>query len=492
MKAFFHLRTLFIAALTLTTLKSFSQSPTYSKEVQQRIQLVEKSLAGQVMIEGTPNWTIEERMAFHKIPGVTIGVISNYKLEWVKGYGFADKESNRSVTPSTLFQAASISKSLNAVGVLKLVQDKKIDLNKDINTYLSSWKFPYDSLSKGKKISVYNLLTHTAGLTVHGFPGYEITDQLPTVQQILDGEKPANTKAVRSAFEPGVRFQYSGGGTTISQLIITDVTKKPYDQYMNDNVLKPLGMNNSFYTVPPPAAKANQLATAYSFNGAAKQSKYHLYPEQGAAALWTNPGDLAQYIIETQLAYEGKSSKVLNKEMTTARLTPFQDSNAGLGVFIEKKGDSDYFQHGGSNEGFRCQYFGSLDGKGNGVVVMVNSDNGGILPEIVNAVASVYNWKGFYQPTTKKIVQVPEETLSKYVGKYQIAPTFILTIFKEGNKLRVEPTGQEKFELFAEDVNKFFLTVVDAKIEFVTGANGLVEKLVLYQNGRAMDGPKIP
>jgi CubicO group peptidase (beta-lactamase class C family) len=303
MKTFFHFRTLLISFFALVTFESRAQSPTYSKDVEQRIQLVEKSLAGQIMIEGTPTWTIEERMAFHKIPGVTIGVISNYKLEWAKGYGLADKEHNRVVTPSTLFQAASISKSLNAIGVLKLVQDKKLDLNADINTYLTSWKFPYDSLSKGKKISVYNLLTHTAGLTVHGFPGYETTDPLPTAQQILDGEKPANTKAVRSAFEPGLRFQYSGGGTTISQLIVADVTKKPYDQYMADNVLKPMGMNNSFYTVPPPAAKANQLATAYSFNGTAKQSKYHLYPEQGAAALWTNPTDVAQYIIETQLSY---------------------------------------------------------------------------------------------------------------------------------------------------------------------------------------------
>jgi CubicO group peptidase (beta-lactamase class C family) len=492
MRTLFHFRSLFIAFFGFLSLESFAQSPTYSKEVEQRIQLVEKSLAGQVMIEGTPNWTIEERMAFHKIPGVTIAVISNYKVEWAKGYGLADKEQNRAVTPTTLFQAASISKSLNAVGVLKLVQDKKIDLNADINTYLKTWKFPYDSVSKGKKISVYNLLTHTAGLTVHGFPGYETTDQLPTVSQILDGEKPANTKAVRSAFEPGVRFQYSGGGTTISQLIVTDVTKKPYDQYMLDNVLKPLGMSNSFYSVPPPAAKANQLATAYGFNGAAKQSKYHLYPEQGAASLWTNPTDLAQYIIETQLAVQGKSSKVLNKETTKIRLTPFPESGAGLGVFIEKKGDIEYFQHGGSNEGFRCQYFGSLDGKGNGVVVMVNSDNGSILPELVNSVAKVYDWKGFYAPTIKKLVDVPEETLAKYVGKYQIAPSFVLAISLEGNKLKVEPTGQEKFDLFAEDVNKFFLTVVDAKIEFVTGSNGSIEKLILYQNGRAMDGPKIP
>jgi ribosomal protein S19 len=183
---------------------------------------------------------------------------------------------------------------------------------------------------------------------------------------------------------------------------------------------------------------------------------------------------------------------VLNAETTKTRLTPFPESAAGLGVFIEKKGDIDYFQHGGSNEGFRCQYFGSLDRKGNGVVVMVNSDNGGILPELVNSVAKVYDWKGFYEPTIKKLVVVPQETLGKYVGKYQIAPSFVLTISLEGNTLKVEPTGQEKFELFAEAVNKFFLTVVDAKIEFVMGTNGSVEKLVLYQNGRAMDGPKIP
>lgn len=492
MKTSSHFLALFIASFCFLTIQSLAQSPTYSKEVEQRIKLVEKNLAGQVMIEGTPNWTIEERMAFHKTPGVTIAVISNYKIEWAKGYGYADKELNRLVTPSTLFQAASISKSLNAIGALKLVQDKKIDLNTDINSYLKSWKFPYDSLSKGKKVSLYNLLTHTAGLTVHGFPGYETTDQLPTIQQILDGEKPANTKAVRSAFAPGVSFQYSGGGTTISQLIIMDVTKKPYDQYMFDNVLKPLGMNSSFYSVPPPVAKANQLATAYSFNGAAKKSKYHLYPEQAAASLWTNPTDLALYIIETQLAFDGKSSKVLDTEMTKTRLTPFKDSNAGLGVFIERKGDIDYFQHGGSNEGFRCQYFGSLDGKGNGVVVMVNSDNGAILQELVYSVAKVYDWKGFYEPTIRKLVVVPQETLSKYVGKYQIAPSFVLTVSLEGDKLKVEPTGQEKFELFAEDVNRFFLTVVDAKIEFVAGSNGAIEKLVLYQNGRAMDGPRIP
>jgi CubicO group peptidase (beta-lactamase class C family) len=462
----------------------------YSKEVEARIKKVEQSLGGQIKIEGSPDWTIEERLAVHNIPGLTIAVISNYKVEWAKGYGWADKEEKRSVTTETLFQAASISKSLNAVGVLKLVQDKKLDLQTDVNTYLTSWKFPYDSLSKGKKITLYNILTHTAGLSVHGFPGYDVKEPLPTVTQILDGVKPANNQPVRSMFEPGLRSQYSGGGTTLSQLVVMEVTHKPYDVYQWENVLRPLGMTSSFYTVPPPAGKLQQLASGYRVDGKPIEGKYHHYPEQGAAALWTNPTDLSKYIIETQLSLEGKSSKVLSQEMTKIRLTPFPETGAALGVFIDNKGGEKYFTHGGANEGFRCHYFGSETG-GNGVVVMVNSDNGEIIMELINSVARVYQWKNFYNPTLKKVVDVPEDVLSSYEGEFQIAPQFALKITKEGKSLKVEPTGQGKYDLYAEESNKFFLTIVDAQIEFVKGTDGNIEKLILHQNGRHMDGKKV-
>src|SRR4030095_11219947 len=108
--------------------------------------------------------------------------------------------------------------------------------------------FHYDSLSKGKKMTVANLLSHTAGLTIHGFPGYKRSDSIPSLPQVLDGKHPANTEAVRSQFEPGLRFQYSGGGTTILQLIVQDVTREAYDEYMWKNVLKPLDMTMSSYT----------------------------------------------------------------------------------------------------------------------------------------------------------------------------------------------------------------------------------------------------
>ena len=165
-------------------------------------------------------------MKKYNINGVSIAVIHNYQIEWARGYGFADVSENRPVTEKTLFQAASISKSLNSVGVLKLVQEKKLDLNSDINKYLVTWKFPYDEKSNNKIITLTNLLSHTGGLTIHGFPGYAKGEVLPTLPQILDGQKPANTEAVRSSTEPGKRVIYSGGGITISQMIVMDVTNK--------------------------------------------------------------------------------------------------------------------------------------------------------------------------------------------------------------------------------------------------------------------------
>jgi CubicO group peptidase (beta-lactamase class C family) len=393
-------------------------SSLFVPDAESKIKQVEENLGGWVKIEGAPNWTIQQRMAHYKVKGLTIAVVHNYKIEWAKAYGLADSAEKRPVTIQTDFQAASISKSINAIGILKLAQDKKLDLYADINNYLTSWKFPYDSLSKNKKITVANLLSHTAGLGVHGFPGYSKGDSIPTVVEILDGKRPANTSAVRSEFEPGLRSQYSGGGTTISQLILMDITHQPYDQYMWKNVLKPMGMTGSSYTQPPPAKRQSLLATAYYEDGSEVKGKYHIYPEEAPAGLWTNPTDLCKYIIETELAYQGKSEKVLTQEYSRLRLTPYIDGSAAMGVFIDKKGETKYFEHGGANEGFRCQYVGSLE-DGNGVAVMVNSDNGGILQEIINSVALVYRWKDYYEPVSKKVVTLTADQLKKLEGKYQ-------------------------------------------------------------------------
>ncbi len=237
---------------------------TPATDTQAKIMAVENNLSGLIRIDGQPPWTLKERMAFYKLLGLSIAVIHDYKLAWAKGYGWADDSMRIPVTTQTLFQAASISKSINAVGVLKLVQENKLDLNTDINQYLTSWKFPYDSVSKGKKITVVNLLSHTAGLTVHGFPGYERGTALPTLVQILNGVTPANSPAIRSMFEPGLRSEYSGGGITISQQLVMDITHQPYAQFMISQVLQPLGMVSSSYDQPNLGVDPKLLATGYA------------------------------------------------------------------------------------------------------------------------------------------------------------------------------------------------------------------------------------
>lgn len=464
------------------------QLTVYAQTDKDKILQVEKNLVGSIQLAGESPWTLAERMAHYKIPGVSIAVIQDYKLIWAKGYGWANDSLKIPVTTKTLFQAASISKSLNGVGILKLVQDKKLDLYADINNYLSSWKFPYDSVAKGKKISVANLLSHTAGLTVHGFRGYDYGAPLPTVLQVLDGVPPANSDPVRSMFEPGLRSEYSGGGTTISQVIVMDITHRQYAEYMKKEVLQPLGMTASSFSQPPVDIQPALLATAYRGDGKPIPGNYHVYPEVAAAGLWSNPTDLAKYVIETQLAAAGRSAKVLNQATTNLRLTPYLDKNAALGVFVDAEGG--YFGHGGGNEGFRCQYYGSLK-DGNGVVVMVNSDNGSILQEVVNSVAKVYGFKGLYRSTVKETVNVPDAVLQTYFGEYALSPEFIIKIYKEGKTLFAQATRQGSFEIVAETQTKFFTREFPASLEFIKDSTGKVNALILYQNGQQQEAKKI-
>lgn len=437
----------------------------YSKDVERKIRQVENGLAGWVQTQDSVKWALADRMAFYHIHGLSIAVIHNHVIEWAKGYGWADTAEKRPVTVKTLFQAASISKSLNGVGLMKLAQDKKIDLYADVNQYLTTWKFPYDSIAGNKKISVANLLSHTGGLTVHGFAGYEQGDSIPSITQVLDGARPANSPAVRSEAAPGVKSVYSGGGITISQLVLTGVTGQPYDGWMHKNVLLPLGMASSSCTQPPPQSRQPLLATGYKAWGEAIKGKYHIYPEQAAAGLWTNPTDLSKYIIETQLSYAGSSAKVLSQASTRTRLTPYIDSNAALGVFVTKRGDDTWFSHGGANEGFRSQYYGDIK-NGDGVVVMVNSDNGGILQEVVNSVATVYNWHGFYNPAKKTVIALPEATAKRYVGKY-LSNGDTIKVFLNNGRLLLDG-GEGIWKMYFTTEKDFFVYETQAALSFIT------------------------
>jgi CubicO group peptidase (beta-lactamase class C family) len=467
------LATLIIAFATFF-LGSNAQTPNYSQEVESKIKQVENNLAGWVLTGTDDRWNILDRMKKYGVNGVSIAVIHDNKIEWAKGYGLADVSENRPVTENTLFQAASISKSLNSIGVLKLAEAKKIDCDSDINKYLKTWKFPYSDKTGGKKVTVKELLSHTAGLSVHGFPGYEKGKDIPDLVQILDGQKPANNLAVRSVEEPGKRVNYSGGGTTILQLLLTDITGLPYEDYMKKEVLDPLGMTSSCYCQPPDNIGPLILATGYKANGKEVTGKYHIYPEKAAAGLWTNPTDLCKYVIETQLAWKGGSHKVLSPEMTRFRLTPVID-DAGLGVFVNSRvtGSYKYFNHNGGNEGFLSTYYGCRD-SGEGVVVMINSENWTIIDEIVNSVATVYNWKDFYLPENKKVIDIPDTLIKKYTGKYQMGLRGY-EIVTEGKGLGMKAGGNSPWILYFTSDSDFFVKETGGMVKFEFTPDGKVK-----------------
>lgn len=395
-----------------------ASAQSYSKEIEEQITTVENNLNERIKIDGKSH-NIHERMRHYGVKGLSMAVVKDYKIIWAKAYGWADEKNKVPVTTQTLFKPGSISKSLNAVGILRLAQDHQLDLYADINIYLSSWKFPYDSVSHGKKISTANLLSHTGGLSVYGgFPGYKPGSKIPGIPEVLDGKAPANTPAVRSLFEPGLKFQYSGGGILISQLLITDLSHRPYERFMYDSVLKPLGMVNSFYsTMPPKGEQLKKIARGYTTDGEEAKATFNIYPEQAPLGLWTTPTELCRYLIEAQLAYEGKASRVLNHEMGKLHLTPYLDASSAMGTFVTQRGGTSYFFHDAANEGYRGLFYGSTSG-GNGVVIFVNSDEGHIMLELLHSVALTYKWPGFDEPASVYQKQIADSIAKKYPGVY--------------------------------------------------------------------------
>src|SRR5262245_10533451 len=234
------------------------------------------------------------------IAGLSLAIFNNGQIIKAAAYGSADKGAKTAPTTNTLFQAGSISKPVSALGALHLVQKKKLALDENVNARLVMWKVPENELTTDEKVTLRRLLTHSAGLTVHGFPGYAVTAKLPTLIEVLNGNGPANTKPIRVDIVPGSKTRYSGGGFTVMQQLIIDVTGEALPRFMQDSVLKPLGMAASTFEQPPPDACRALTAQGYYADGTPVEGRWHVYPEMAAAGLWTTPSDLARFAIGLQ------------------------------------------------------------------------------------------------------------------------------------------------------------------------------------------------
>jgi CubicO group peptidase (beta-lactamase class C family) len=361
---------------------------------------------------------LEDRMREHHIHGLSIAVFEHYHLLWARGFGFADVNTRQPVTETTLFQAGSISKAVNAVAVLEAVEQGKLALDTPINDALRSWKLGDNELTRQHAVTLRELLSHTAGTNIYGFKGYRSGAALPTLVQILDGAAPANTEKIVVDGLPGKGFRYSGGGTMVTELALVDQLGRPYPELMAEAVLGPLAMTHSTYEQPLPQARVGEAATGYHADGGEVPDKRMVYPEMAAAGLWTTPSDLATFLIEVQLARAGRSSKI-SKQVATELTTPVAhvegDDSIGLGMYLMKRDGAELFGHDGWDEGFQAEAIASLDG-GYGVVVMANSDNlGEILFDVERAIFAEYGW-----PMAPELVRIAIDpaALAGFAGVY--------------------------------------------------------------------------
>ena len=335
-------------------------------------------------------------MVHYGVPGVSIAVIENYQVEWARGFGVLAAGRTQAVTSKTLFQAASISKPLAALGALLLVEQGKLSEDEDVNLLLRNWKLPENQYTSGHPVTLRELLSHNAGTTVGGFPGYPRSAQLPTLVQILDGVAPANTPPVLVDKQPGAGWRYSGGGYTIVQQMVVDVTGQNFPDYMRNAVLTPLGMSESTFAQPLPEQLWANAATGTLASDDTIRGGWHIYPEMAAAGLWTTPSDLARFAIDLMDTEAGRSGAKLSSRAEAQMLTSqayawLLGAFDGQGIFLIGENDSLRFFHEGSNAGFASFLLGYRSGQG--AIIMTNSDNGILLmDEIARSIAHEYNW----------------------------------------------------------------------------------------------------
>ncbi|MGE6763497.1 serine hydrolase [Corallococcus interemptor] len=350
-------------------------------------------------------------MDLYRIPGLSVAVYDKHARVWSKTYGVTQAGGKEPVTLETLFQAASISKPVTALAALRAVEQGQLSLDTNVNDALKCWKVPDNGFTREQKVTLRRLLSHSAGLTVHGFPGYGVGEPLPTLQQILDGQKPANTEAVRVDTVPGTESRYSGGGYVVVQKLLMDVTNKPFPRLMKEAVLDPVGMEHSTFEQPLPPELVARTAAGTRASGETVEGRWKVYPELAPAGLWTTPSDLALLQLEVAKAKAGKSQRVLSQAMTRQMLSK-QSGPSGLGYRVDDT--SDRFEHGGWNEGFTATVM-TLGDSGSGVVLMANSDNGVLLFErIIASIAAEYGWKPV--PDHLKSPEMTADLLSRVKG----------------------------------------------------------------------------
>jgi len=455
------------------------------------VQRIEKGLLTAIVIKDRPlPMTLTDRMVYYDVPAVSIAVINNGQLAWAKAYGVREAGGATPVTTETRFQAASISKPVTAMAALALVQQGRLSLDDDVNLSLKSWRVPDNDFTKDHKVTLRRLLNHSAGLNRDEVGSYAAGEALPTLIQALDGQTPAKSAPLRVEATPGSQWRYSGGGYSVIQQLMIDMTGKPFPELLQQLVLRRLGMNDSGFSQPLRNDWEGLAASGHDAQGQPLKGRWHTFPEMAAAGLWTTPSDLARFAIEVQQSFQGKSNRILSTDMTKLMLTK-ELGAYGLGLWLGGAANVTSFSHAGFNEGFTCILTASLESS-QGAVVMTNGDRGsGLFNEILRAIAQEYGWPD-YRPLEKTVANIDPALYRSYAGEYNAAGVSPTAISTEAGELYLSaaPLGPQRVKLYPTTEDHFFMLEHTIEVRFVRDNQGNVSELQVQADSQTITAKK--
>lgn len=346
---------------------------------------------------------VKQALIDRNVAGVSVARIENGEI--VQQIAMSHPDINKPlVSPQTIFQVGSISKPVAAWVVMTLVRDNKVDLDAPVSQYITRWELP-DSEFDASGVTVGRLLSHTAGLSLHGYPGFLESDPLPTLEASLSGDT-GGSGSVYIAIEPGKQFRYSGGGYTLLQLMVEEVTGMTFSEYAKESVLDPLGMLGSSYT--PDADLKSQRATPYSALRPIDQ--YH-FTAEAAASLHSTSGDLAKFALANMLP-----NSVLEQELVTKLHSGVMDigpNQIGLGFFIEPS--AGLIGHKGANQGWRASLSFSPD-ESSALIILSNGNNADLLNYQIRCFWEEEYGKGTLTERCNRRITSINEKKSLFVG----------------------------------------------------------------------------
>lgn len=477
-------KALLLAASALVCATAVHAQPGQGEDGSLKKRQVETAVAPAIAVAGYRQVSLQYRMAQLHVPGLSIAVIHKGALAWTGAYGTASRAAE--VTSDTRFPLAQMTMPLAALGALKLAEQYKIDLDADVERYLVSWHFPPNDFTQRRPVTLRELLSHTAGVTGGAAAPLSLENTAIPVLAVLKGAPPAANPPVTIDTAPGRQWRVSAEGYAVVQQLTEDVSHQPFENYLAQRVLMPLGMQHSGF-VDGAAAAADATGHDSQGNELAKRDRYSSVA--AAAGLWSTPTDVSRFILELQRALKGKSTTI-SKANAEKMLSQSAGTNAGLGLLVRGAAGHRSFQFSGATEGFAGAFIADEDGEG--AVVLTNSSNGAeLVEEVLRTISVAYGWP--YGSTKSQIkASVPAEVMNRYVGFYQLGKYRYLEVQPLQDHLMVRFQTGEVREIFPAAEQVWYFADDGDIVNFDLGTDNRAKAITDHHQGLATAAVRIP